>query len=241
MPLISTRAAGSARDFGFQGGKGPYDVTFLVVAGGAAGANLSGGAGGAGGYRTSTFTVSPGETYPVTVGAGSSTVGSGNNPPNGSNSVFGPFTSSGGGRPGHQNNPAGAPGGSGGGGRDSGGGSGGSGNAGGFTPPEGSNGSPGGNGGGFNGTGTGAGESNSITGSAITYSAGGNQRSGSTGPANQGHGGGGQHWATAGPGGSGRVVISYEGPQRGTGGNVSPQGSNTVHDYTSTGDSSFVA
>ena len=95
MPLITTRAAGSAKAFGFQGGKGPYDVEYLVVAGGSAGANLSGGAGGAGGYRTSTLTVSPGESYPVVVGAGSTTVGSGSTPPNGSASQFGPISSSG--------------------------------------------------------------------------------------------------------------------------------------------------
>lgn len=240
MPLVSTFGAGSATGFGFsRGGLGPYEVTWLVVAGGSAGANLSGGAGGAGGYRTATLIVNPAQTYPVVVGAGSNTVGSNSRPPNGSPSTFGPFSSSGGGGGGHEGSRSGASGGSGGGAGDSGGGSGGAGNAGGYSPPEGSNGSPSGNGGGINGTGPGASQSNSITGSAVSYSGGGSQRSGSAGGGNQGHGGGGQHWSTPGNGGSGRVVISYAGGQRGTGGSVSESGGNTIHDFTS-GSTSYV-
>jgi hypothetical protein len=241
MPIIASRAAGSARGFGFQGGKGPYEVTWLVVAGGCAGSNLSGGAGGAGGYRTSTLILIPGDTYPVVVGAGSNTVGSASKPPNGSPSTFGPFSSSGGGAGGHEGNGSGSPGGSGGGGRDSGGGSGGAGNAGGYSPPEGSGGSPSGDGGGINGTGPGASQANTISGSPVAYSGGGSQRSSSSGGGNQGHGGGGQHWATGGNGGSGRVVIRYAGPQRGEGGNVSTSGGDVIHDFTSTGPSSYVA
>jgi hypothetical protein len=36
-------------------------------------------------------------------------------------------------------------------------------------------------------------------------------------------------------GGSGVVIIRYTGAQRGTGGTVSPVGSDTVHTFTSTG------
>ena len=44
MPLIATRGAASSRGFGQQqGGRGPYDVNWLVAAGGSAGSDLSGG------------------------------------------------------------------------------------------------------------------------------------------------------------------------------------------------------
>lgn len=74
---------------GFAGGGGPYEVDFLVVAGGGSGARIapgynSGGAGGAGGYRTSFGTTSgggtsnenklnflaDGTTYTITIGGG---------------------------------------------------------------------------------------------------------------------------------------------------------------------------
>ena len=51
MPLLSTRGAGSARGFGFGGGKKPLQVDYLVVAGGGGGSNFAGG--GAGGHRSS--------------------------------------------------------------------------------------------------------------------------------------------------------------------------------------------
>ena len=54
-------------------------------------------------------------SYPVVVGAGSSTVGANSRPPNGSNSTFGPFSSTGGGAGGHESSRNGSPGGSGGG------------------------------------------------------------------------------------------------------------------------------
>ena len=241
MPITSTRGAASAKGFGFLGAKGPYEITWLVVAGGSAGSNLSGGAGGAGGYRTSTVIVKPGTSFPVVVGAGSNIVGTNARPPNGSPSTFGPFSATGGGAGGHEASRSGSSGGSGGGAGDSGGGTGGSGNAGAFSPPEGSSGAPGGAGGGFNGTGPGASQPNSITGSAVSYSGGGTTRSGSSGGGNQGHGGGGQHWSTPGNGGSGRVVIRYFGAVRGTGGNISTVGTDTVHDFTTSGPSSYVA
>jgi hypothetical protein len=77
----------------------PSDVTqveVLVVAGGGAGGKVFGGGGGAGGviYNNS-YSVTPGQTYTVTVGAGgTATSGNGNN---GANSVFGALTAIGGG------------------------------------------------------------------------------------------------------------------------------------------------
>jgi hypothetical protein len=38
-----------------------------------------------------------------------------------------------------------------------------------------------------------------------------------------------------GNGGSGVVIISYLGPQRGTGGSVTSVGGNTIHTFTSSG------
>jgi len=90
----------------FYGTANTYTVEYLVVAGGGGGAgiyNFAGGGGGAGGFRTGTgFTVSPGTTYTVTVGAG----GAGNaasgeentaRGQNGNDSVFSTITSAGGG------------------------------------------------------------------------------------------------------------------------------------------------
>ena len=80
---------GQSIPLGFAGGKGPYEVDFLVVAGGGAGARYvsgyhKGGSGGAGGYRTSFGTtsgggtnnenklnfLSDGATYTITIGGG---------------------------------------------------------------------------------------------------------------------------------------------------------------------------
>jgi hypothetical protein len=103
----------------------PYNIEYLVVAGGAgASASSSGGAagGGAGGFRTATdFSATAGATYTVTVGAGgaapSPTSGSAVSGNDGSNSVFSTITSTGGGGGGAGGtNVAGRTGGSGGGG-----------------------------------------------------------------------------------------------------------------------------
>lgn len=81
-----------------QSGSSTYNVEYLVVAGG--GGSIRGG-GGAGGYRTATgFTLTPGTSYTITVGAGGS--GAQSKHPvgtstNGSNSVFSTITSTGGG------------------------------------------------------------------------------------------------------------------------------------------------
>lgn len=110
----------------------PYDVEYVVVAGGGGGGTTRGGGAGAGGYRSSVsgensgggnsaesvLTVTPGTTYTVTIGGGGAggiyspgTPGS-----NGSNSVFGSITSTGGGRGGGRQSGASQSGGSGGGG-----------------------------------------------------------------------------------------------------------------------------
>ena len=98
--------------FGYQilgfgaGGAGgpPYNIQYLVVAGGGSGSDFGygGGGGAGGGYRTlasKSFEVVPGKNYTVTIGAG----GTGQAAPNcaygtkGSDSVFDTITSTGGG------------------------------------------------------------------------------------------------------------------------------------------------
>ncbi len=146
-----------------------YNVQYFVVAGGGGGASSQGGVGqgggGAGGFRTiasKTFSVSAGDSIPITVGAGGAggTLGSwpcvdGNN---GSNSIFSTITSTGGGGgaagfPGPSSPPQGngLPGGSGGGGAKctssgANGRPGGSGNTPPVSPPQGNDGGPGNNG-----------------------------------------------------------------------------------------------
>jgi len=208
-----------------------------------------GGGGGAGGYRTSfptacgTIPISI-TTYPITVGAG----GSAGSAP-GSPSIFSTITSSGGGKGAHHPSGCtpgnGDNGGSGGGARDNGGAAtGGSGN----TPPTspsqgnnggnsdlspggGSNGNSGGAGGGIGGAGTtatactqfetsgGSGTPNSISGSPVTYSAGGDGGSrvsaenGVSGGNNTGTGGGaggGNGAGSGAAGGKGIVIIRYK-------------------------------
>jgi hypothetical protein len=54
--------------------------------------------------------------------------------------------------------------------------------------------------------------------------------------ANQGGGGGGGGQNNAGTAGAaGVIVISYAGPQRGTGGTVTSSGGNTIHTFTTSG------
>jgi hypothetical protein len=111
-------------------------------------------------------------------------------------------------------------------------------------------------------TGTGAvggiGASSSISGTAVYYSGGGgavtdaSPRTGGaggtggggagnfastagSGTINTGGGGGGTSSGTAGAGGSGIVIISYLGSQRGSGGTVTSSGGYTIHTFTSSG------
>jgi len=207
---------------------GVTEVEYLVVAGGGGGGNgydNGGGGGGGGGMALSgTLSVTPGNSYTITVGdGGAGGVGdpgvgfrSNANGATGSNSVFASITALGGG--------------AGGGSRT--GGSPGAAQVGSTTAPTGGNGNGGGNagdgGGGATGAGTentstggtgGAGLTSAITGSSTVYSAGGNgadniTSTGAAGANNTGNGGGGGGGSSAafgngGNGGSGIVVIKY--------------------------------
>ncbi len=220
-----------------------YSSDYLLVAGG--GGNASGAGGnreggnGAGGLLQGSKTIVAGTAYPIVIGAG----GSGH--ANGSNSTAFDLTTFGGGTGGNVDGGAGASGGSGGGGWY--GGAGGAGTSGqgyaGSTSGGGNN-WTGGGGGGSGGAGYvtgdtsvgGPGTSSSITGSAVTYAAGGagNRYSGYTnnanGAANTGNGA-----AGIGTGGSGIVVIRYLGAQKGSGGTVTSSGGYTIHTFTSSG------
>ena len=209
------------------------DHTWLVVGGGGSGGALNASGGGAGGYRAgASLSLTGGNTYTVTVGAGGTSVGTG-----GSNGVQGgssilsgtgitTITSAGGGY-GTQDSGAGGAGGSGGGGGYSGGAAG-AGNTPSITPISGetttvqgyaggsaSTGGPGygssGGGGssavGVNATTTtggdgGVGTSNSITGSAVYYAGGGGGTTNSDNTAN-GNYGSGANGRTQGGGGKG--------------------------------------
>jgi hypothetical protein len=216
------------------------DVEYLIVAGGGGGASTvnnidrAGGGGGAGGLLQGSTNLFP-LTTNVVVGAGGSGGVNGAGSNGGNSSAFG-LTAIGGGGGSNAGTTAGKSGGSGGGGGNS--------NP---TPPAGGSGTPGqGNagatgsagtrGGGGGGAGTagvlmtgGAGLTNSITGSVVTYAAGGN--GGSTAArvsatpaaadANTGNGGLGIspsviNGYNGGAGGSGIVVIKYELPPLGT-------------------------
>ena len=198
------------------------EVEYLVVAGGGGGGNAydNGGGAGAGGgmVRTGFLGVTPGQSYTVTVGAGGAggaDIRANRNGATGGNSVFGSITSLGGGGGGGSRtvgNPGLAQvgttvaptGGNGnGGGQDGDGG-------GGVT-------TAGTSGGGAPGTG-GAGITSNLSGSIVTYGAGGNggynggPYNGSNGGANTGNGGAGgsspsSNSASGGTGGSGIVII----------------------------------
>jgi hypothetical protein len=219
---------------------GVTSIEVLVVGGGGGGGGrFVGGGGGAGGLRTnSNFSVSPGTSYVITVGAGGAGGANSNTAANamgtsGSSSVFDSITAAGGGGGGgYVANPgqAGRTGGSGGGGSGSANAT----NAGGTATPsgQGNNGgsgtvasgqNPGGGGGGAGGTGGnggssgggagGAGSSINITGSFVTYAAGG--------------GGGADSAAGGGTGGSSGVG--------GKGGNVNVAGAAATSDTGSGG------
>src|SRR6056300_1605786 len=76
MPILGSIAAGSAGGYGQRKSiiREPYEVEYLVIAGGGAGGYSLAGAGGAGGYLTnfggSTITFNPDITYTISVGAG---------------------------------------------------------------------------------------------------------------------------------------------------------------------------
>jgi hypothetical protein len=197
MSLLSRIAVEAARGFGMLARTGsPTNVpaSYLVVAGGGGGASGGGGAG-AGGYQTSTFTLSTLNTYSITVGAGGvgGVAGATSNGSNGTNSVvsgtgLSTVTSIGGGGTlvaGGVGNSGGSGGGGGGNdfGANSAGGAGtaGQGNNGGASFSTAQRGAGGGGGAGaVGGTGTntaggngGNGLSSSISGSSVTYAGGG--------------------------------------------------------------------
>jgi hypothetical protein len=179
-----------------------YQIEYLVVAGGGGGASRHSGGGGAGGMLTATgFTVTPNQTYSVTIGAGgagSTVTGTATNGSSGANSTFASITATGGGYGGGTAPTAtGGSGGSGGGGGNGalgGSGTAGQGYAGGKNSP--ANDYHGGGGGGAGGVGgdvTGAaggtggpGLASDITGTSVIYACGGG------GSAFQGLGSGGE-------------------------------------------------
>lgn len=257
-------AAGS-NNFSFAN----FSVNYLIVGGGGSGgsvnsASRAGGGGGAGGLRTGATSITGLQT--ITVGAGGvSPLPTGSGAPlgtNGGNSVAFGFTATGGGAGGTNSVINGAAGGSGGGGGNNSGapGTGGAGTVGQGNAGAASSISPtrfGGGGGGAGGAGSGAtggaGSSSSITGSAVTYAAGGNgltvvtgtgSNTGASAAANTGNGGGGAKRDVSagagnnsgGTGGSGIVVASYAGTtQLLSGGTVTTAGGNTIHTFTSSG------
>lgn len=230
------------QDGTFTPPSGVTEVEYLVVAGGAGGGGLPGGGnfggaggGGAGGLLSSTgYTVTPLQGYNVVIGAGgASGVGNTSQGGNGGDSSFDTITATGGGggASGGVSN-AGQDGGSGGGGRitgnpggngiagqgnDGGGGANGAGGGGGV-------GSAGADGAGNTGGAGGAGVSSSITGSVVTYAAGGDggnysaRANGTAGTAGTGNGGSGASGGNGGAavdggaGGSGMVAIRYASP-----------------------------
>ena len=203
----------------------PSSVEYLVVAGGGGAGHFNSGGGGAGGYRTSSsFSVTAGTSYTVTVGAGGPNAGSsgGQAGSPGSNSVFSSITSNGGGGGGGINSGQGGNGGSGGG--TYGGGTGGTGNTPSTSPSQGNNGGGGGSlssggGGGASAVGANAassiggnggnGTASTITGPSVTYAGGGgggssvSNSTGGTGGGGAGSGSGAGTNGTANLGGGG--------------------------------------
>jgi hypothetical protein len=223
-----------------------YPVSYLIVAGGGGGGGAqstvnNGGSAGAGGLLQGTSTLSAGTTYSFVVGGGGAG-GAGGSPTNGTqgtNSTGLSLTAIGGGY--GSGNSNGGNGGSGGGGggvgsatsggtATSGQGNAGSGGPGNFNP-----GAGGGAGGAASGSTAGVGLSVSITGSAVTYAAGGTAVSANTG--NGGTGGGGNN--AGGTGSSGVVIlavptINYTGTTTGSP-TVTTSGANTILKFTSSG------
>ena len=217
---------------------GVTSVSYLVVAGGGSGGagNGGGGGGGAGGLLTGTLSVTPGNSYTVTVGAGGTGTGSAPYRNSGGNSVFGSITATGGGGGGYDGTYPPLTGGSGGGGNYSStagaAGTSGQGFAGGSNTA--SSGAYGGGGGGgssadgavgtssVGGTG-GAGTASSISGSSVTYAGGGGGGVNDTSTVGSGAAGGGNGGANSGVGGN---ATANTGSGGGGGGGGSVAGGN---------------
>jgi len=232
VPTASANASSDANSGSYNLEVPPYSVDFLVIAGGGgAGGNYGAGAGGAGGYRNSynsessggggsaesSITLTPGEVYTVTVGAG------GGGPTGGDSSISGSgittITSTGGG----QGGAPGQAGGSGGGGAGHGG-----------TQPGGAGtanqGRPGGNGSGGNSYrtgGGGGGAANSGNAGAVQGSAGnggngvastitGSSVTRGGGGGGGGQSGGGTSGGSGGSGGGGNGSTNNSGANAGT-------------------------
>lgn len=241
MPLRSTSAGATAR--AWMNGGSPLVERLLVGGGGGGGGSnnaADGGGGGAGRMVEWSASLAPG-SYLVVVGDGGNGGGTTSGGQVGNASTFDGQT---------------APGGGGGGGGGNGGGSdGGSGGGSGKTDiPDPGDDVPGtplpglGNpanfqqgGGATNSTGTG--KSSDITGSAVTYAAGGDPGNNNVPTANTGNGGnGGIQGAPAGTppafgtkGAAGVGIFKYRGAPRGTGGVITQVGGFTIHKFNSTG------
>jgi hypothetical protein len=237
-------------------------VEYLVVAGGGCGGSrqdndIYPGGGGAGGLLSGSFTLQPFLTYQVQVGGGG--IGSGFVGTNGASSYFtgsGIYVSAtGGGAGGEFFTDPGNNGGSGGGGTYYFGAS-----AGGLgTIGEGNNGASGslnlgGGGGGAGAAASGGnggnGKQSAINGTLTYYAGGGVGRNGTTAGLGGGGiqstngtnglgGGGGGTVGIASNGGSGVVIIRYLGPQFGTGGTVTTDGSYIIHTFSATSTTQF--
>ena len=226
---------------------GSYTISYLVVAGGGGGGygssgTYNGGGGGGGGLVTgSTVVINGSNTIPITIGLGGAAGASSNSTGSqGSNTVFGTIVTCIGGGYGGAGGVNGGSGGSGGGGSYQ-GNSGGSGTSGqGYRGGNYYSGGASAQGGGAtaqgpdNGTFVDNGYTSGISGTSTQYSRGGDPSvtaSANTGYGGKGFGSGGSPTA----GGSGIVIISYPGSQRGTGGTVTSSGGNTIHTFTTSG------
>lgn len=234
--------------------QGLRQVDYLLAGGGGGGGGAvngsigTGGNGGGGGLLQGSVQISAG-AYPIVVGLGGtgSSINVVANGGNGGNSTAFGLTALGGGG-GSAPGGNGFPGGSGGGGgnTDSGTTSGGAGTAGqGFAGAGGgagvgNSGAGGGAGGAASGGTAGPGVASSISGSSVTYCAGGQGLVfGGPGPTTPGTGGyygrGDANNGISSDGGPGRVIIRYPGGPRATGGTITSVGGYTIHTFTTNG------
>lgn len=257
-----TRIGGAWKQF-FSSGPTPITVNYLVIAGGGGGGssyNSGSGGGGAGGYRTTVGTSGGGASaetslsliqgvnYTVTVGAGGNgtpapgPTGAQSNGSNGSNSVFGSITSTGGGGgAGGNDRYVGSTGGSGGGsqaGRGASSGTSNQGFAGGTAPSAvslatdnagggGGAGAVGGNASGTSAGAGGAGVASSITGTSVTRGGGGGggtRTSINIGAGGNGGGGSGGGYVPSGNDGNATIAPTAGTPNTGGGGGGTGEG-----------------
>lgn len=236
--------------------QGSYQAKVAVIAGGGGGgsATIVGGGGGAGGYYWNNPTLIPDTVFSIVVGAGGNAGGS-----QGSNSTgFGLIAIGGGGGGGGNGGSGGSGGGGSGGSVSTSGGAGttGQGNAGAAGKSFGEGNYAGGGGGAYTAgsvTSGGAGLVPDLGGVSAYYCGGGGGWASGTGGVggggtgssdttastaggtNTGGGGGGGGGYGPSNGGSGIVLISYLGAQRGTGGVVTTNAGYTIHTFTSSG------